>query len=249
MLPLIYSMLSVLVISLISILAIYWIISQIPTFTRYILPMVSLAVGSLLGDAFIHLLPEANEKIANSSTVSLLVILGILIFFSIEKFVRWHHCHDPDCEQDSSPIVTISLAGEIFHNFIDGVVIAGSFLVDTRLGLATALAVLIHEIPQEIGHFSIYIHQGLNLLNSLKLNLLAAVSSFLGVILTILIGSNLTQLSLYILPITAGGFIYLAASDLIPELHRQPAHTNNGVTQIIFLLLGVFLMYSLLWLD
>jgi zinc and cadmium transporter len=249
MLPLIYSLLAVIIISLISIVAIYWLISRLPSFLTFITPLVSLAVGSLLGDAFIHLLPEANKSITHPNVVALLTILGILIFFSLEKFVRWHHCHDPDCTDNTSAIVPVSLVGENFHNFIDGVVIAGSFIVSTKVGIATALAVLIHEIPQEIGHFGIYTHQGLSLQKSLRLNLLSALSSLLGVIITFCIGIDLTNFSVYILPITAGGFIYLAASDLIPELHRQPEQLTHSLLQIIFLLLGVLLMYSLVFLE
>lgn len=249
MLPLFYSLGSVLVISLFSILVIYWLISSIPSFGRLITPLVSLAVGSLLGDAFIHLLPEANETIAAQNIVPLLTILGILLFFSIEKFVRWHHCHDPDCSEDRSIIVPVSLIGESIHNFIDGVVIAGSYIISPQLGLATSLAVLLHEIPQEVGDFGIYTHQGLSLKKALNLNLLSATTSILGVIVTFIIGSSIESFIPYILPVTAGGFIYLAASDLIPELHEHKGRSINSLAQILFLLLGVVLMYALLWLE
>lgn len=249
MLPLFYSLIAVVVISVVSIFAIYWLISHIPNFSRFVTPLVSLAVGSLLGDAFIHLLPEAYESISDPTIVSLLTILGILIFFSIEKFVRWHHCHDPDCTEGSSAIVPISLVGESIHNFIDGVIIAGSFIINPNLGLATSLAVLLHEIPQEIGDFGIYTHQGLSLKKSLHLNLLSATSSLLGVILTFLLGASAASFSTYVLPITAGGFIYLAASDLIPELHEHKEKSVHSVLQIFYVLIGVALMYCLLFLE
>ncbi|MFA5894143.1 MAG: ZIP family metal transporter [Candidatus Shapirobacteria bacterium] len=249
MLPLFYSILAVVIISLISILAIYWLISSIPNFSRFVTPLVSLAVGSLLGDAFIHLLPEASENISNQNSVSLLTILGILIFFSIEKFIRWHHCHDPDCEEGTSVIIPVSLAGEAIHNFIDGVIIAGSFIISTKLGIATSLAVLLHEIPQEVGDFGIYTHQGLSLKKSLNLNLLSATTSLLGVIVTFLVGSSLSNYIAFVLPITAGGFIYLAASDLIPELHEHKEKSVHSLLQIVYLLIGVALMYSLLFLE
>lgn len=249
MLPLFYSMFAVVIISLTSILAIYWLISHIPKFSRFVTPLVSLAVGSLLGDAFIHLLPQANENISNPTTVSLLTILGILIFFSIEKFVRWHHCHDPDCTEGTSAIIPVSLAGESIHNFIDGVIIAGSFIISPNLGVATSLAVLLHEIPQEVGDFGIYTHQGLSLKKSLNLNLLSATASLLGVIVTFFLGSGLTSTTAYVLPITAGGFIYLAASDLIPELHEHKEKSIHSLLQIFYLLIGVALMYGLLLLE
>jgi len=249
MLPLFYSLLAVIIISLISIFAIYWLISHIPNFSRFVIPLVSLAVGSLLGDAFIHLLPEANENIPNQIAVSLLTIFGILIFFSIEKFVRWHHCHDPDCTEGASAIIPVSLAGESIHNFIDGVIIAGSFIISPNLGVATTLAVLLHEIPQEVGDFGIYTHQGLSLKKSLKLNLLSATTSLLGVIVTFIVGSGLATSTAYVLPITAGGFIYLAASDLIPELHEHKETSTHSLLQILYLLAGVALMFSLLYLE
>jgi len=249
MLPLFYSLLAVIIISLISIFAIYWLISHIPNFSRFVIPLVSLAVGSLLGDAFIHLLPEANKNIPNQIAVSLLTIFGILIFFSIEKFVRWHHCHDPDCTEGASAIIPVSLAGESIHNFIDGVIIAGSFIISPNLGVATTLAVLLHEIPQEVGDFGIYTHQGLSLKKSLKLNLLSATTSLLGVIVTFIVGSGLATSTAYVLPITAGGFIYLAASDLIPELHEHKETSTHSLLQILYLLAGVALMFSLLYLE
>ena len=122
-------------------------------------------------------------------------------------------------------------------------------MVSQKLGIATAIAVLVHEIPQEIGHFGIYTHQGLSLQKSLRLNLLSSLSSLLGVLMTFFVGSSLSAISTLILPITAGGFIYLASSDLIPELHRQNEKLFHSLLQILFVLLGVFLMYSLLWLE
>jgi zinc and cadmium transporter len=211
--------------------------------------LVSLAVGSLLGDAFIHLLPEASEMISGSNIVPLLTILGILIFFSIEKFVRWHHCHDPECTESGSTIVPVSLVGESIHNFIDGVIIASSFMISNKVGIATSLAVLIHEIPQEIGDFGIYTHQGLSLNKALRLNLLSATASIVGVLMTFLIGTGVSDFSAYILPITAGGFIYLASSDLIPELHDHHPQFTSSIIQILCLLVGVGLMYSLLLLE
>lgn len=250
--PLISSLLAVLIISLISIVAIYFLISRLPSFSRFSFQLVSIAVGSLLGDAFIHLLPEAAELIGNQLVVSLLVISGMLLFFSLEKLVRWHHCHNPDYHQDdhSQHIVPVSLVGEAFHNFIDGVVIASSFMVSPSVGIATSIAVLIHEIPQEIGDFGIYTHQGLSLVKALKLNLYSASSSLLGIIFTFLIGSTFSDFSNYILPITAGGFIYLAASDLIPELHRHHSHNSrSSLSQIFLVILGVAIMCLLLFLE
>jgi zinc and cadmium transporter len=248
--PIFSSILAVIIISLVSIVIIYFLISRIPSFAPLSLSLVGVAVGSLLGDAFIHVLPEANRQINNNLVVSLLTILGMLLFFSLEKFVRWRHCHDPDCESESQHhIVPISIVGEAFHNFIDGVIIASSFLTSPSLGIATTIAVLLHEIPQEIGHFGIYVHQGVSLLKSLYLNLFAATFAFFGVIFTFIIGQTITGFAAYILPITAGGFIYLASSDLIPELHRHHSDTKTSISQIFLVILGVLIMASLLLLE
>jgi len=250
MLPIVSSLLAVFIISLISVVIIYFLISRIPALVNSSISLVSVAVGSLLGDAFIHVLPEANSQINNQLTVSLLTITGILLFFSLEKIVRWRHCHDPHCQSSSGHhLVPISLVGEAFHNFIDGVIITASFVTSPALGLATSLAVLLHEIPQEIGHFGIYLHQGLSLSKSLKLNLYTAFFAFLGVIFTALIGNSITNFSAYILPITAGGFIYLASSDLIPELHRHQSNIRSSISQIFLVMLGASLMILMLILD
>ncbi len=253
MLPLFYSLAAVLVISLVSIIGIFGLIARMPSFSKFSLGLVGIAVGSLLGDAFIHVLPEANRQIRNNFTVSLLTILGMLLFFILEKVVRWRHCHDPDCLEDedhqghhNDHIVSISLVGEAFHNFIDGVIIASSFIINPALGIATTLAVLLHEIPQEIGHFGIFIHQGLSLSKALSLNLVSAGFAFLGVIFTIIIGASIGNFSAYVLPVTAGGFIYLASSDLIPELHRHEPNISSSLLQVFLVLLGVSLMAGLL---
>ena len=250
------SLISVIIISLISVVGIFGIISRLPSFSRFSLSLVGVAVGSLLGDAFIHLLPEANEVIANKLLGQLLIILGILLFFILEKVVRWRHCHDPCCLEDedchgrhSDHVVANSLVGEIFHNFIDGVIIASSFFVSPQLGIATSIAVLVHEIPQEIGDFAIYVHEGKTLLQALRLNLITALSSVVGVIFTFAIGQTLVDFSSYMIPVTAGGFIYLAASDLIPELHRHESSVSSALTQVFLVLLGVALMASLLLLE
>lgn len=256
MLSLFNSLAAVLIISLISIVLLSAVIAKIPQFSRISLSLVGVAVGSLLGDAFIHVLPEANRRLHHDLTVALLIILGMLLFFTLEKFVRWRHCHDPGCLDDednhgrhSRHIVSLSLVGESFHNFIDGVILASSFIISPALGWITSLAVLLHEIPQEIGHFGIFIHQGLTLSRALVLNLISASFAILGVIVTFLIGTSVANFSAYVLPVTAGGFIYLASSDLIPELHRHESNISSSLSQIVLVLLGVALMAGLLLLE
>lgn len=240
----IYSLLATTIVSLISLVGLVFY-----RFRNFSFVLVSFAVGALLGDSFIHILPQSYQLLP-PTTVSWLLIAGILIFFSIEKFIRWHHCHDPECQENNSDshIVSLSLVGDTVHNFIDGMVIAASFLVDTKLGLVTTLAVVLHEIPQEIGDFGIYIHQGVKIKKALLINLFSSLSALVGCLLVIIIGLNLS-IQNYLLPITAGGFIYLAASDLIPELHRHHPAPKNSLIQIISVLFGFSLMALLLFLE
>ena len=211
--------------------------------------LVSFAVGSLLGDAFIHLLPESYSQIPSQLNVSILILTGMLIFFSLEKILRWHHCHDPDCQESSgNHFVPLNLVGDLVHNFIDGMLISASFAVSINLGIATSLAVIFHEIPQEIGDFGVFIHGGLTPLKALKLNFLSSLSSILGMLTVLLLGSQ-TNFSLMLLPLTAGGFIYLAASDLIPELHTHDTQPSTTISQIIFMVLGISLMIALTFLE
>lgn len=239
----IYTIVSVLLISAVSLTGVFTLSLSTKNFKESSLFLVSFAVGGLFGDAFIHLLPEAFKSL-NGSTVSILTISGILLFFVLEKFLRWQHCHNISCKEHSRslrPVAIINLIGDFIHNFIDGALVAGSFLVSLPLGLTTALAVLLHEIPQEIGDFGILVHGGLSLKKALYLNFLTALSAIIGAILVLVIGANIEGLSLWLLPITAGGFIYIAGADLIPELHHE-TNTKNSIIQFSSIVLGILIM-------
>lgn len=246
---LLLSLLAVLFVSLLSLSGIFLIFLNKNISQKVNLLLVSFAIGSLLGDTFIHLLP-ASFKSLNQLTVSFLVIGGLLIFFVLEKILRWHHCHEINCVEDNHKhIIALNTFGDTIHNLIDGMLIAASFMVDIKLGIFTSIAVLLHEIPQEIGDFAVLIHSGLSLKKALLYNFLSALSAFVGVLLVFIIGSKITFLSNYLLAITAGGFIYLAASDLIPELHRHDPPLSQSVLQLLFIILGVALMSLLVFLE
>ncbi len=142
---------SVILISLISLIGVFTLSLKQEGLKKLSLFLISFAVGALFGDSFIHLIPEAFEKIPNSLFVSILIILGIFIFFVLEKFLRWKHCHDLDCKEHMRPVATMNLVGDMVHNLIDGALVAASFQIGIPLGMATTLAVVLHEIPQEIG--------------------------------------------------------------------------------------------------
>ncbi len=250
--PFLYSLISVLIISLISLVGIVTISFKESTIKKYVFIFVSLALGALLGDAFIHLIPEAIEQTGNIDKVSIFVIVGIFVFFILEKFLHWHH-HQDDSEKHIKPFGKMILISDGFHNFIDGIIIGASYLVSIEVGIATTIAVLIHEIPQEIGDYGILLHAGYSKSKALFLNFASALLSVFGVVLIYVTGDYIQNISVWFLPIAAGGFIYIALSDLIPELHHIHDEENEGlgktILQILVAIIGVFLMYGLIFLE
>lgn len=207
--------------------------------------LVSFAVGGLFGDAFIHLLPEAFGELGTNLAVSLYAILGILIFFVLEKFLRWRHCHIPTSEQHMHPLVTVNLIGDTVHNIIDGMLVAASYLVSVPIGITTTVAVVLHEIPQEVGDFGVMIHGGLSVKKALFFNLLSGMAAVLGAVFSLVVGGEISGFSVSLLPVTAGGFLYIAGSDLIPELHHE-VDVKMSALQLLLMMLGVGIMASLL---
>jgi zinc and cadmium transporter len=238
---LIYAILSTILVSSVALIGIFTLHLKKDSLHKILLFLVSLSVGALLGDAFIHLLPEAFETIGLNVTTSLLIISGMLLFFVIEKFLRWRHCHDDTCKEHLKPVVVMNLVGDFVHNLIDGMLIGASYVVSIPLGIATTIAVLLHEIPQEIGDFGVLVQGGLEPKKALLLNFASASAAILGAIIAVGIGTNLTWFSQYLIPITAGGFLYIAGSDLIPELHHETNY-KKSILQFGFILLGILAM-------
>ncbi len=239
-----YALLSVLIVSLISLVGVVTLSFSRKFLNRIILFLVSFAVGSLLGGAFIHLLPEAFASDLDTLTVSGSVLSGIVLFFVLEKFLRWRHCHHETTEDHVHPVVPMNIFGDAMHNFIDGILIGVSYAVSIPMGFATTVAVLLHEIPQEIGDFGILVHGGLTVRKALIFNFAISLTSFIGVVLALMIGSSVENFALYLLPLTAGGFIYIAGSDLIPELHDNTDVTSS-IIQLLALLCGIAIMFGL----
>jgi zinc and cadmium transporter len=191
-----------------------------------------------MGGAFLHLLPEAAQEI-ETSKLYLIVLAAFIFFFFMEKLLFWRHCHKENC-----PIHTfgyMNLVGDSLHNFIDGLVIAGAFLVDIKLGIATTIAIAIHEIPQEIGDFGVLIHAGFNKKRALVVNYLVALTVVLGGVVGYFISFSLNNIIPYLLPFAAGGFIYIAASDLMPEL-RKETNLKRSISSFAVFILGIALM-------
>lgn len=245
----IYAIVSVFLVSVLSVCSIFFLFFNKKKLEKISLVLVSFAVGALIGDTFIHLLPETFEKFNASLFSSFLIISGILIFFILEKFLRWRHCHLSSCEKHAHhPIVTINLVGDVVHNFIDGLLIGASFIVSVPLGITTSLAILLHEIPSEIGNFGICIHKGVGYKKAVILNFLTALSAVVGTICALWFGSFFSDFAFYLIPITAGGFIYVFGSDLIPELHNE-LEVKTSVIQFFLIAAGVFVMSLLRLLE
>ncbi|MBI2598671.1 ZIP family metal transporter [Candidatus Curtissbacteria bacterium] len=182
--------------------------------------IASFAAGALLGAAFLDLLPEASMEGGKSGDIFLWALGGMLAFFLLERFVRWFHHHHEHLEV-SKPTVSLIMVGDTIHNFIDGVAIAATFLVSVPLGMVTTFAVAAHEIPQEIGDFGILLHRGLSRKRVLIFNFVSAAAAILGAVITYFLGGLIVDVLPALLALTAGFFIYIAASDLIPEIHEE----------------------------
>ena len=217
------------------------------TLKRGLVVLVAFAAGTLLGDTFIHILPEIAESEAGFSLqASLLVIGGVVTFFVLEKTLHWHHSHMPT-EEVMHPVATMNLVGDGLHNFIDGAIVVAAFGVSPEVGVATAVAVGVHEIPQELGDFGILVHGGVAPKRALLLNLVSALLAVLGGLLTLFL-SSVASVETIVLPFTAGAFVYIASTDLIPELHKEP-EPGKSLIQVVALIVGVGVMVALTALE
>lgn len=199
------------------------------------------AGGALLGAAFFDLLPEAFSE-QDPIQMLQMTLLGILIFFILERFIRWFHHHHEHPNKEDRAVVSLVVIGDTIHNFIDGVAIAGTFLISIPLGIVTTIAVAAHEIPQEIGDFGVMIHRGVSRTKILLLNVLSAFTSLVGALSLYLLRDTISPFLPSFLAITAGFFIYIALSDLIPEIHQQEERRVATVETII-LLVGILTIW------
>lgn len=243
-----YAFGSVVAVSLISLVGVFTLSLQADILKKYIFAFLSLATGALLGDAFIHLIPESLENFGNTTTPSILIIVGILFFLIIEKFLHWHHHDDDTDEYHIHPVGKLVIFSDGVHNFLDGVIIGASFLVSIPLGIATTIAVVLHEIPQEIGDFAVLLHAGYTKKRALWLNFLSALTAIVGLILAFTLGESSVTFTKWVLPIAAGGFIYIAIADLIPELHKTKG-LKNTILQGVMIFVGVLAMFLLTLLE
>mgnify|MGYP003971882071 CR=1 FL=1 len=207
---------------------------------KVILFLVAFSVGGLLGGAFFHLIPEAIEELSILKTVTI-IILGIITFYLIEKLLHWHHCHKTgECEVH--PYTSLILFGDGIHNFIDGLIIASSFLISIPLGIITSLLIMAHELPQEIGDFAVLVYGGFTKLKALLYNFLVQLTAVLGGILGFFF-LGISSYSIYLLPFAAGGFLYIAIGDLIPEIFKEK-DIKKAILNILGIILGLLILIS-----
>ncbi len=244
-----YSLVSVFIVSTLSLIGLATFAIKKSLLDRLLTLLVSLSAGAMFGDVFIHLLPEITEKSGFTLQISLTFIAGILFSLIIEKLINWNHCHDHNCKGTNERAFTyMILYGDSVHNFIDGLVIGGSYIVSPAVGIASTLAVILHEIPHEVGDFGALLHGGFSRKKALVSNFISALTAVLGAVLALLAYYYMMQIEHYLLAFAAANFIYIAGTDLIPELHKE-SNTKKAVLQIVFFVFGVALMLPLLLLE
>jgi len=228
-------------VSIIAFIGILTLLLKERLFEKILLGFVALSAGALLGGAFLHLIPEAIEQFT-SQNIFFYVLVGFALFFLIEKLLHWRHCHKGKC-----PVHTfayMNLFGETIHNFVDGLIIAASYIVSIPLGIATTIAVALHEIPQELGDFGVLVYGGFSKVNALILNFIIALTAIIGGIFGYFLSGYVEGYAMFLLPFAAGGFIYISASDLIPEIRKEINLKKSIITFSVFIL-GILIMLLL----
>ncbi|HDQ22400.1 MAG TPA: ZIP family metal transporter [Candidatus Uhrbacteria bacterium] len=212
---------------------------------RIIFPLVAFSAGALLGGAFLHMIPESINEMGVGVEVFLWLLLGFSLFFLMEQFIQWHHCHKPPSEH-KKPVTYLILIADGIHNFIGGLAIAGAFIVDIKVGIVTWLACAAHEIPQELGDFGILIHGGWNKKKALLFNFLSALTIVLGGVIAYFLSTRINVA--FLVPFAAGNFIYIACSDLIPEIKQEASFKNNLIYFSLFVV-GILLILAVRYIN
>lgn len=243
----IYSIVSVFIVSLISLIGIASFVINESKLRKVLIYFVSFSAGALFGDVFIHLLPKLSEK-GFSLNTSLYILSGIILSFILEKIICWQHCHMPITKHHVHRFAYMNLFGDIVHNFIDGLIIGASYLASLPIGIATTVAVVLHEIPQEIGDFGILLHGGFSKNKAIFYNFITALAAVVGTVTALILFNKVENINQFLISLAAGSFIYIAGSDLIPELHKE-VETKKGLIQIGSFILGIVIMLLLLLLE
>lgn len=243
------ALISVTIVSLVSLVGVITLSIKIDLLKKILMFLVSFSTGTMFASAFFHLMPEAVAKIGFGFKMSAYLMVGVLFSFVMEKIIHWRHCHNPQhFEEHIHSFAYMNLFGDCIHNFIDGLIIAGAYLVSIPTGVATTMAVIWHEIPQEIGDFGVLLHGGFNKNKAILYNFITALTAVFGTIIVLILGPHYENFINFLLPFAAGNFIYIAGSDLIPELHKETAIKKNLI-QFLFLIAGVLMIILLGFLE
>lgn len=237
----ILSLLSVIIISAVPLLAFSFMKIGNEKLRKITGVFVALAIGAMLGDVVFHIYPEATET--NTTSFWIFALAGVVFFFIAERLIHWHHHQNHD---HTHPIGKLVLLGDGVHNFVDGLLIAGSFLISPSVGFATAVAVILHEIPQELGDFSVLLHAGYTKTRAVRANFLSACAAIIGCLVGIL-GNNLVQgLPVILLSVTAGGFVYVSLTDLLPWVLKKK---GSLPLSFVMFFIGLLAMYILTFVE
>jgi zinc and cadmium transporter len=235
-----YIILATFIVSLISFVGVVSLAINDKVLNKILPILIGLSAGALMGGALLHLLPEAVEE--NSELdVYMVVLIGFILFFLIEKVLHWRHCHKGQC--DVHTFHYMNLVGDSIHNFIDGLIMAASYVVSLPLGITTTIAIATHEIPQEIGDFAVLVYGGFSKKKAILLNFVVALTAVIGGIVGFFISSMVENIVIYILPFAAGGFIYIAATDLVPEIRKELDMKKYMATLLVFIC-GILIMWA-----
>ena len=243
-----YAIGSVVLVSLVSLIGLFTISFSVEKLKNILFILVAFAAGSLIGDVFFHLLPEYIEMGEFTVISSSLIIVGIVTMLFIEKFIHWHHCHHVSSSEHAHPFAIMNLIGDAFHNFLDGLIVGASYLVSIPVGIATTIAVVLHEIPQEISDFGVLLQGGFKKTKALMFNFLSALTAVLGVVLALILNELMGGLEKILIPFTIGAFIYIAGTDLIPEIHKE-LKVHRSLAQLLAFVLGILIMLGLVLLE
>lgn len=212
-------------------------------FKKIIMILVAFSAGALLSGAFFHLMAEALDILSPARAFAYMLI-GFILFFVVERFLHWHHCHHHGGKCKVHPVSYLIVFGDSIHNLIDGIIIGVSFLVSIPFGTITTLLIIGHEIPQELGNFGVLVYGGFDKTKALVYSFISQLTCVVGGVLGYVFSSRIEGIVPFILPFAAGGFIYIAASDLIPELHKEPK-LMKSLLSFSFFIIGIVFMFML----
>lgn len=244
---LIYSLLAAFLVGLLSFSGALSLAIKAEKLNKILIYLVAFSAGSMIGAAFFHLLPEILEN-EDALKIFVFVMVGFSLFFILERILRWHHCHDADCHTHAH-LGWMNLIGDGVHNFIDGMVIFASFTGGPVLGIPVTLSIILHEVPQELGDFGVLLYSGFSRRRALLYNFLSACVAIIGVIFAYFLYSFSGSISTFLLPFAAGGFIYIASSDLIPEIHKDNKTSRAVISYFLFILALVFMYFMKVYFE